>query len=373
MTTTVDSARAYARENGGRFLDELLEMLRIPSVGADPAFAADTRRNAEWLAAHLAALGLDKACVMETAGYPVVYAEWLGAGPDKPTVLVYGHYDVVPAVMEDGWDTPPFEPVVKDGKIYCRGATDDKGQLFIHVKALESYLKASGGAPVNVKILLEGEEEVSSPNLVPVGQRAPGPDPGRRVRHQRLVDARGRGAGHHAQPARHDLPRGRSAGAARGLAQRFLGRRDAQSRAGAGRNPRQALQRGRHDRGARLLRRRRVADRRGTRDARQGLADRRAVHGRDRCAGGVGRRKLHDPGARLGAADARHQRPVERLLRPRPEDDHPGACGVQDQLPAGGQPGRSQDLRADQEGDRGCDAADGEGRGAAAHDRQARA
>ena len=169
MTTTVDNARAYARENGGRFVDELLEMLRIPSVGADPAYAADTRRNAEWLVAHLAGLGLDNARVMETAGHPVVYAEWLGAGPAtrKRTVLVYGHYDVVPAVLEDGWDTPPFEPVIRDGKIYARGATDDKGQLFIHVKALESYLKTSGGAPVNVKILLEGEEEVSSPNLVP--------------------------------------------------------------------------------------------------------------------------------------------------------------------------------------------------------------
>src|SRR5690606_37039391 len=124
------------------------------------------RRAAEWLAEHLRALGLESAAVMPTAGYPVVYAEWLGAGPDRPTVLVYGHYDVVPAELEDGWNTPPFEPVEKDGKIYARGATDDKGQLFIHVKALESYLE-SGGAPVNVKFLLEGEEEVSSPNLTP--------------------------------------------------------------------------------------------------------------------------------------------------------------------------------------------------------------
>ena len=167
MTTQTDAARTYARENSAKFLDELFEMLRIPSVGGDPAFAADTRRNAEWLAAHLVSLGLDSARVMETAGHPVVYGEWLGAGPDKRTVLVYGHYDVVPAVMEDGWDMPPFEPVVKDGKIYARGATDDKGQLFIHIKALEAYLKTSGAAPVNVKILLEGEEETSSPNLVP--------------------------------------------------------------------------------------------------------------------------------------------------------------------------------------------------------------
>jgi acetylornithine deacetylase/succinyl-diaminopimelate desuccinylase-like protein len=104
---------------------------------------------------------------METAGHPVVYGQWLGAGPDKPTVLVYGHYDVVPAELADGWHTDPWEPMVQDGKIYARGATDDKGQLFVHVKALESYLKTSGAAPVNVKLLLEGEEEVSSPNLRP--------------------------------------------------------------------------------------------------------------------------------------------------------------------------------------------------------------
>lgn len=111
--------------------------------------------------------GLDNVAVMPTAGHPVVYGEWLGAGVDQPTMLVYGHYDVVPALMEDGWHTDPFEPVEKDGKIYARGATDDKGQLFIHIKALESYLKTAGPAPINVKFLLEGEEEVSSPNLVP--------------------------------------------------------------------------------------------------------------------------------------------------------------------------------------------------------------
>ncbi len=167
MGQQVERAQAYPRENGARFLDELFEMLRIPSVGADPAFDAETRRTAEWLAGHLTALGLENACVMETAGHPVVYGEWLGAGPGQRTVLIYGHYDVVPAVMEDGWDHDPFDPVVKDGKIYARGATDDKGQLFIQIKALESFLKTAGAAPVNVKILLEGEEEVSSPNLVP--------------------------------------------------------------------------------------------------------------------------------------------------------------------------------------------------------------
>ena len=167
MNQSSEKARQYARKHAERFQHELFELLRIPSVGADPAYTDDVRKTAEWLAAHLRGLGLESARVMETAGHPVVYAEWLGAGPDQPTVLVYGHYDVVPAVMEDGWDTPPFEPVEKDGKIYARGASDDKGQLFIHIKALEAYLETCGEAPVNVKVLLEGEEEVSSPNLTP--------------------------------------------------------------------------------------------------------------------------------------------------------------------------------------------------------------
>jgi acetylornithine deacetylase/succinyl-diaminopimelate desuccinylase-like protein len=167
MDQVTDDARAYSRANGDAFTDQLFEMLRIPSLSADPAHAGDVRKMADWLAAHMTGLGLSNVAVMETAGHPVVYGEWLGAGEDKPTLLVYGHYDVVPAVMEDGWETDPFEPVIKDGKIYARGGTDDKGQLFIHVKALESYLRTAGAAPVNVKFLLEGEEEVSSPNLRP--------------------------------------------------------------------------------------------------------------------------------------------------------------------------------------------------------------
>lgn len=167
MTQMSDAAREYSRANAERFRLELHELLRIPSVSTDPAHAPDIQRAADWLAANMAELGLDKVQVMPTAGYPVVYGEWLGAGPDKETVLVYGHYDVVPAEMADGWETPPFEPVEKDGKIYGRGATDDKGQLFIHVKALESYLKTAGRAPVNMKFLIEGEEEISSPNLTP--------------------------------------------------------------------------------------------------------------------------------------------------------------------------------------------------------------
>lgn len=167
MGTTTESARRYSRDQAGKFQGELFEMLRIPSLSGDPAHKDDVKRMAEWLADHMRSLDLQKVAVMPTPGHPVVYGEWMGAGPDKPTVLVYGHYDVVPAAMEDGWETPPFEPVVKDGKIHARGATDDKGQLFIHVKALESYLKTAGAAPVNVKFVIEGEEEVSSPNLAP--------------------------------------------------------------------------------------------------------------------------------------------------------------------------------------------------------------
>jgi acetylornithine deacetylase/succinyl-diaminopimelate desuccinylase-like protein len=167
MAASSDAARQYSRANGERFVQELIEVLHIPSISADPAHAGDIKKTAEWLADSLRAIGVNGVEIMPTAGHPVVYGEWLGAGPDKPTVLIYGHYDVVPAAIEDGWDTEPFEPVVKDGKVYARGATDDKGQLYVHAKAFESYVKAGDGPPVNVKFLLEGEEEVSSPNLRP--------------------------------------------------------------------------------------------------------------------------------------------------------------------------------------------------------------
>ncbi len=167
MSSQSELARAYSRNEGERFRKELHELIRIPSLSGDPAHAGDVRQAAEWLANHMSGLGLQNVAVMETAGHPVAYGEYLGAGPDKPTVLVYGHYDVVPASKEDGWDTEPFEPIEKDGKIYARGATDDKGQLFIHIKAFESFKQTGDGPPVNIKFLLEGEEEVSSPNLKP--------------------------------------------------------------------------------------------------------------------------------------------------------------------------------------------------------------
>ncbi|MBZ0292816.1 MAG: dipeptidase [Anaerolineae bacterium] len=154
MTTVFD----YTQEQAERFRQELHELLRIPSVSTDPDYAPEVRRAADWLAAHMRNIGLD-AEVIATEGHPLVYAEWLNAGEDVPTVLVYGHYDVQPAQKEDGWDSEPFEPVEHDGQIWARGATDDKGQFFTHVKAVEALLKTEGKLPVNVKFLIEGEEE----------------------------------------------------------------------------------------------------------------------------------------------------------------------------------------------------------------------
>ena len=151
-------AQQYAQENAARFRSELIDLLRIPSVSTDEDYAADCKKAAEWTVDHLKAIGLT-AEVIPTGRHPLVYAEWLGAGSEAPTVLIYGHYDVQPAAKEDGWDTEPFDPVERDGKIWGRGTTDDKGQFFTHVKAVESLLETDGKLPVNVKFIIEGEEE----------------------------------------------------------------------------------------------------------------------------------------------------------------------------------------------------------------------
>jgi len=148
-----------------RFREELYSFLGIPSVSAAPERDGDTRAAAVWLADHLAAAGLESE-VIETPGHPVVLGSWRGAGSNAPTVLIYGHYDVQPAEPLEEWTSPPFDPELRDGRIYARGAADDKGQVHMHVKALETCL-AEGALPVNVVTLFEGEEEVGSPNLVP--------------------------------------------------------------------------------------------------------------------------------------------------------------------------------------------------------------
>ena len=154
---------SYIEANKQRFLDELFELLRLPSVSADPKFSDDVRKTAEAVRSRLLAAGCDSAELIETAGNPVVFAE-KKIDPKLPTVLVYGHYDVQPADPYELWDSPPFEPVIKDEKIYARGACDDKGQMYMHVKALETMMQTST-LPCNVKFMIEGEEEIGSQNL----------------------------------------------------------------------------------------------------------------------------------------------------------------------------------------------------------------
>jgi len=158
------SAVTYARQNYPRFLDELKALLRIPSVSTLPEHKGDCRHAAEVLAAEFKRIGMENVRLIETAGHPLVYADWLHAA-GKPTVLVYGHYDVQPVDPLDEWLSPPFEPTERDGNLYGRGSCDDKGQVWAQVKALESLLAATGSLPLNVRVLLEGEEEVGGEGI----------------------------------------------------------------------------------------------------------------------------------------------------------------------------------------------------------------
>ena len=156
----------YLSENKDRFIRELLELLRIPSISALPAHAAEVQRAAQWVEKRMKDAGIESVRIMATGGHPVVYGEWLHA-PGKPTVLIYGHFDTQPVDPLDLWDRPPFEPVIKDGRIYARGASDNKGNLFIPLTVVEAMLKTAGKVPVNLKFLFEGQEEIGSPQLQP--------------------------------------------------------------------------------------------------------------------------------------------------------------------------------------------------------------
>lgn len=160
-----DAVVAYAKANEERSLQQLFDLLRIPSVSAQPEkHQKDVERCAQFVADALRDAGMENVELVRTPGNPIVYADWLHA-PGAPTVLVYGHYDVQPAEPFELWTSPPFEPTVREGKLFARGATDDKGQMFAHVKAVEAHLKTGGKLPVNVKFWIEGEEEVGSVNL----------------------------------------------------------------------------------------------------------------------------------------------------------------------------------------------------------------
>ncbi|HSN09962.1 MAG TPA: M20/M25/M40 family metallo-hydrolase, partial [Hanamia sp.] len=155
--------KEFQEKNKDRFLNEMMELLRIPSVSAKKEHRENMAKCAEAVRKSLLEAGADKAEVMPTNGFPVVYAEKI-IDKNKPTVLVYGHYDVQPAEPLELWHSKPFEPVIKDGKVYARGSADDKGQFFMHVKAMEVMAKTNT-SPTNIKFIIEGEEEVGSPNL----------------------------------------------------------------------------------------------------------------------------------------------------------------------------------------------------------------
>ena len=170
------AAVAFAKDNGERFVEELKALLRIPSISTDPEHAGDVRHAAQFVAHELSRIGLEHVELIETShaqrhGHPLVYADWLNAAPAadgkaKPTVLCYGHYDVQPAEPLDEWKSPAFEPEIRNGNIYARGAVDDKGQFWMHVKALEALMVAGGGTlPVNVRVIIEGEEEVGGEGI----------------------------------------------------------------------------------------------------------------------------------------------------------------------------------------------------------------
>src|SRR5256886_4129047 len=165
LEVTQVSALTYAQQHRDRFVDELKTLLRLPSVSTLPQHREDVQRTAEWLLAHLRELGLTAELIPLEGGHPIVYAQWMQA-PGRPTVLFYGHYDVQPVDPTSEWKSPPFEPTVRGDDLYARGASDDKVQVFGVIKALESFLRDEGGRlPLNVKVLIEGEEEIGSPGI----------------------------------------------------------------------------------------------------------------------------------------------------------------------------------------------------------------
>src|SRR3954447_4208556 len=160
MNSVID----FINTNRDRYVEELKAYLAIPSISALPQHADDVRACAKWTADEMQRIGLQNGRLVDTPGFPVVYGDWLGAA-GAPTILFYGHYDVQPVDPLDLWESPPFEATVRDGEIYARGSADDKGQVFMHLKAIEAHLKQTGRLPVNMKIILEGEEEVGSEHL----------------------------------------------------------------------------------------------------------------------------------------------------------------------------------------------------------------
>ena len=160
----MENTLSYLEANKDRYLSELKQLLAIPSVSTNKENTDDIQRCARWVADHMRSIGLQNVQIFPTEGHPLVYSDWLNA-PGKPTVLVYGHYDVQPPEPLELWTSPPFEATIRGENLYARGSSDDKGQLFIHLKSIEAYLKNAGALPVNVKLIIEGEEEIGSDHL----------------------------------------------------------------------------------------------------------------------------------------------------------------------------------------------------------------
>ena len=165
MTGLTEAVLNYLTEHREEQLEALNDFLRIPSVSTDSKFKADLRDAAQFVADYLSKIGFNQVEIEETKGHPLVYGEWLEAGEDAPTVLVYGHYDVQPADPLELWETEPFEPTIRNGRLYARGASDDKGQVFMYLAVFEAFMKTTGKLPINVKVCIEGEEEIGSENL----------------------------------------------------------------------------------------------------------------------------------------------------------------------------------------------------------------
>jgi acetylornithine deacetylase/succinyl-diaminopimelate desuccinylase-like protein len=161
----VEQAFAYMTAHRAHYLDEIVELVRIPSIGTNPDYQEDTIRAAQWLADSMEDAKLENVSVIPTARQPLVYGDWLHAGDDRPTILIYGHYDVQPVEPIEEWRTSPFEPTIIDDYLYGRGTSDDKCQLYIHIKSIEAYMKTAGRLPLNVKCLFEGEEEYGGESI----------------------------------------------------------------------------------------------------------------------------------------------------------------------------------------------------------------
>ena len=315
----MDSVKQYIEGHRDAFERDLAELLRIPSVSADSRQNGETHRAADWVAAQFKGWAWRPKSI-PTAGHPLVYAESPPV-PGKPVVLVYGHYDVQPPEPLDEWISPPFEPTVRDGNIYARGATDDKGQMLTHVKSVEAWIKAVGKLPLQVKFLIEGEEEVGSEHLGPFVKAESREARLRCRRHQRLQPVRAGHAGDHVRPARHRVLRIATARTEAGFALRHVRRRASRIRPTRWSRCLAALKDedgriqvpGFYDDVEPLSERERS-------EYQVAAADRRRVHAVARRHRHVRRSRLHIARTPLGPPDVRHQRPHQRLPGRRRED-----------------------------------------------------